>query len=407
MVMKQTQTKMFDFSDVGLDFCVGSKSLFPDRFKKMLALGYNEQTVASVSISGNQVTLNYGVSHGYVADRVLKIKTGALAEINSSEFWIDSVTTNTVTITIDNPPSEISGNFTTIIAPLGWDLVFEQANIHIYKFKHIDDSDLFIRLCFQNNANHRNCVSPCVGSSADLLSGVITDSNSLLSNRSIVTQSDNFKWEFSAEPASAYNDYSYSQGVSLFGKSCVVGSKYHFIISSCTGKSEDALRINGVLATATTYPNLQIPILLGEQYGNIAGSSDWYQSDHVRAYIGNFRCTFVGDGSVQGYGQNRILPTPVSDKSSFLSAEINPFNVTTLEPLRLFEYSSAQHLGYVYGAYLCRYSASNRPNFNRNTLPLIEYEMDFDSKVIIHGMGWNNGSSCAYLGIPVEEIKIG
>ena len=70
--MKQTQTKLFDFSDIGLDFCAGSKNLFPDRFKKILAQGYNTQTVASVGVVGNQVTLTYGVSHGYVADRVLK-----------------------------------------------------------------------------------------------------------------------------------------------------------------------------------------------------------------------------------------------------------------------------------------------------------------------------------------------
>jgi len=63
MVMKQTQTKMFDFADIGLDFSAGSKSLFPDRFKKMLAQGYNTQTVSSVTVEGNQVTLNYGGSH--------------------------------------------------------------------------------------------------------------------------------------------------------------------------------------------------------------------------------------------------------------------------------------------------------------------------------------------------------
>ncbi|RKG45949.1 hypothetical protein D7V64_17530, partial [Acinetobacter cumulans] len=95
MAMKQTQTKLFDFADVGLDFCVGSKSLFPDRFKKMLVIGYNTQTVASVAVAGNQVTLTYGVSHGYVADRVLKVESGVLAEINGGEFWIDSVTSNT------------------------------------------------------------------------------------------------------------------------------------------------------------------------------------------------------------------------------------------------------------------------------------------------------------------------
>ncbi len=70
-MIKQTQTKMFDFSDVGLDFCAGSKAKFREVFKKMLSTGYNPQTVLSVSISGNQVTLTYGTNHGYVADRVL------------------------------------------------------------------------------------------------------------------------------------------------------------------------------------------------------------------------------------------------------------------------------------------------------------------------------------------------
>ena len=66
-MIKQTQTKMFDFSDVGLDFCSGSKLLFPAVFKKFLATGYNQKSGATVSITGNQVTLNFGVSHGYAA----------------------------------------------------------------------------------------------------------------------------------------------------------------------------------------------------------------------------------------------------------------------------------------------------------------------------------------------------
>ncbi|WP_250852373.1 hypothetical protein [Acinetobacter sp. ANC 5414] len=100
MAMKQTQTKLFDFSDIGLDFCAGSKALFPDRFKKMLALGYNVQTVSSVMVSGNQVTFTYGGAHGYLADRVLKVDSGALPSVNNGEFWIDSVTTNSVTFTL-------------------------------------------------------------------------------------------------------------------------------------------------------------------------------------------------------------------------------------------------------------------------------------------------------------------
>ena len=72
-MIKQTQTKMFDFSDVGLDFCAGSKNKFPEVFKKMLATGYNPQTASSVSISGDQITLTYGVRVDY--DRKLKFQT--------------------------------------------------------------------------------------------------------------------------------------------------------------------------------------------------------------------------------------------------------------------------------------------------------------------------------------------
>src|SRR5690606_4254920 len=165
MVMKQTQTILFDFSDVGLDFCAGSKNLFPDRFKKMLALGYNERTVSSVAVVGNQVTFTYGGTHGYVADRVLKVSAPELLSINSGEFVIDSVTENTVTMTIDGTPASIAGNFTTKVAPLGWDLVYELNHIHIYKFKHIDDSDMYARLCFQNAtaSGNRNCIAVGIG----------------------------------------------------------------------------------------------------------------------------------------------------------------------------------------------------------------------------------------------------
>src|SRR5690606_6216598 len=148
MAMKQTQTKLFDFSDVGLDFCAGSKNLFPDRFKKMLSVGYNVQTVFSVAVVGNQVRFTYGGTHGYAADRVLKVDSGALASINGGEFWIDSVTTNTVTFTLDNIPSSIANGFSTRIASLGWALEYESGQVQLYKMKYLDERDLYVRLVF-------------------------------------------------------------------------------------------------------------------------------------------------------------------------------------------------------------------------------------------------------------------
>ena len=406
--MKQTQTKLFDFSDVGLDFCAGSKNLFPDRFKKMLSFGYNVRTVSTVAVSGNQVTLTYGVSHGYVSDRVLKVDSGVLAAINDGEFWIDSVTTNTVTMTIDGAPNSITGGFTTKIASLGWELVYEQSNIQVYKFKTLNESSLFFRICFQDVLNRRNAVSPCVGESYDLATGVMTDTYAFEGNKAIMSPGDGFKWEFSAQASSSYNSFNYASGYDTFGRASVVGSAYHLAFLTCTGKNTTALRINGIFPTAVhSYQNLKLPVMFGETYEGISGEGDFYQANWAAAYIGNIRCVFSGDGNVQGFGSNKLFPTPASDKTSFLSANIDPFNVTTLEPIRIFEHSSAQHLGYMYGAYMCRYSKANRPIFSRTASPSFEYDSDETSIVATHGMGWDSDNTSMYVGFPVEEIKIG
>lgn len=403
-MIKQTQTKMFDFSDIGLDFCVGSKNKFPQVFKKMLATGFNEQTATSVSISGNQITLSYGVAHGYVADRVLHV---AASGGFNKEVYIDSVDGQSVTCTVlDADTAGLNGTINTKVASLNWNLVYEQSNVHIYKFKHIDDTDMFLRLCFQDNPSRRNCISPCLGKSVDLTSGVIIDINSPDENKTIISPGDGFKWEFSKQATASYNNYSYSDGLSLFGCGKLVGSLYHLAILSSTGGAVDSLRVNGIFPTVThNYDVLKYPMILGESYGNIGGESDWYQPDQAYLGIGRIRCTLTGDGNAKGYGNNSILPSPASNGSSFLSNDIDNFNTTTLEPLRLFEHSTKQHLGYVYGLYLCRYAGINRPAFNRNNMPFLTVESDFDSNVVIHGMGWDGGAT--YLGLVIEEIKIG
>lgn len=409
MTMKQTQTKMFDFSDTGLDFCAGSKTLFPDRFKKMLSLGYNVQTVSSVTVAGNQVTFTYGGAHGYAADRVLMVDSGALASINGGEFWVDSVTVNTVTMTIDGAPPDVAAGFTSRIAPMGWQLVYEKDNIHVYKFKQFDESDIFIRLCFQNQAGRRNCISPCVGKTFDALSGTITDPLALTANASLASPGDGFKWEFSGVAAATYDSFTYSQGYGTFGKGVVIGSLYHVGFLTSASISIDSLRVNGCFPSNThNFESLKYPVLLGETYGNIASSGDWYQSDSAVAYIGKIGVTFHGDGSPRtGLGSNKIFPVPVAFISSFLSPNVDSFNTTTLEPIRIFELSTYQHLGYISGIYLCRYAQANRPPFSRTTSPSVSYDIDLNSKVYLHGMGWDSSTSALYLGVPVEEVKIG
>lgn len=412
MAMKQTQTKLFDFSDVGLDFCSGSKNLFPDRFKKMLALGYNEQTVSSVAVAGNQVTFTYGGTHSYVADRVLKVNAPELLSINGGEFVIDSVTENTITMTIDGAPVSIAGNFTTKVASLGWELVYEQGVVHIYKFKSFDETDLFLRLCFQNTLNHRNVLSPCVGKTADLEAGVITDEHSLTANASLTTPIRGLLWDFSQYANESHSNYNYNQGYAEYGRAMVVGSKYHIALNLFVGNASHLSRIYGVFPTASfNYSALKLPLLLGMQSPvNINatgynGGQDGYLPGVglSQAYIGKIPLCFQAIKSAESSKYLFYAKPPTNE--SFLSANIESFNTTTAWHLELYERSTSQFLGYAYGIFTCGFADTNKPASNNKTLPMLTTDADLELPLVLHAFG-GNGTDSVYFALPLEEIKI-
>lgn len=407
MAMKQTQTKYFDFSDVGLDFCAGSKSLFPDRFKKMLTLGYNVQTVTSVAVAGNQVTFTYGGAHGYVADRVLKVNAPELLSINNGEFVIDSVTTNTVTMTIDGAPGLIAGDFKTNIASLGYQLVYEQNPVQLYKFKALDESDLFLRLVFTTASTNRNTVSVCIGAQADIATGVITDQESYELTRNNPTVNDHLKWEFQYSNNATFNNYTYTQGYSEFGRGCIVGSKYHFVILSNMSSVLSAGIVNGFLPVITPYDNLKLPVILGF-VNNAAGSG--YNTKGLSyatfAYLGKVSVAF---DAMNGSSFPPFIFTTAKANQSYLPATIEAFNTTTARPIAIYERSSRQHLGFINGGmYECMYANDvNAPSTDRTQTPLHTYDIDLNNKCIIHHIASNTGAlNCQYLAFPVEEIKI-
>lgn len=409
MAMKQTQTKLFDFSDVGLDFCAGSKNLFPDRFKRMLALGYNSQTVASVSVAGNQVTFEYGVSHGYIADRVLKVSSGPLAAINDGEFVIDSVTATSLTMTIDTAPISIAGGFATFIAPLGWELVYEQANIHVYRFKNLDESDVFIRLCFQNIATRRNCISPCIGNSFDINSGFITDEYALSVNKEILSPNVDFKWEFGSVAANTHDNWTYTQGFSTYGLGRVVGSKYHIAIMSNGQTGSVRTLTNGIFPNySINIDSIKYPMMLGYIYGAITSVFDPYEAKNSAGFLGGIRVTgSLLQGSSFGfldYGNDVLNPS-----ANYLSSLLDGFNTTTAESISLYEYSTGQKLGALYGMYrVLSVSKTLFPSAYQST-PSFTKDVDLNHDVLVHCLGSGNseGTPTTLLCVPVEEIKIG
>lgn len=402
--MKQTQTKLFDYSDAGLDFSSGSMNLFPDRFKKMLSLGYNVQTVSSVAVAGNQVTFTYGGAHGYAQDRVLKIDAGVLASINNGEFWVDSVTTNTVTFTLDDAPSAIVAGFSTKVAPLGWDLVYEAAPIYIYKFKALDESDLFLRLCFQVTTGDRNCIAVCIGKSADLIAGIITDPNSIESTRSITSlRSVCPKWEFSPSGRSSNVNYTYSQGFSNYGCGKVVGSKYHIAVMGNRADSADQKYFNAILPASIiqTDADLQYPMLWCY---NSSASNSSVTFSNANIFVG-----YLGKTRVLCNRQDRNYMFYYHVVSNQLPANIESFNTIPAEPIQIFEYESWQPIGCISApVWFLNYTTSGEKPAIESAVNPIAVTDTLENLMIRH-IPWALGSSiihATYLVAGVEEVKI-
>lgn len=412
-MIKQTQTKMFDFSDVGLDFCAGSKTKFPEVFKRMLATGYNPQTASSVSISGNQITLTYGVTHGYKADRVLQVT--ASGGFNK-QVYVDSITSNTVTCTVlDADTSGLTGTISTKVASLGWTIEYEVGNIHIYKMKHIDDTDRYVRFCFQNNSAHRGSIAVCIGKTFNPSTGVIDDPLAFQPTASITSPSAGGLARWDAYMAqNTYDNYTYSQGYSTFGKGMCVGSPYHFAILCCWG-STYPIEIYGILPVAVhAYTALDYPVVIAKNlssssssYGENSYGNFFSTSGSGYAYIGNRRVSFQNSSASSLAG---ILETGLNKAaSSVLSSSLDNFNTTTAKALEIFEYSTMQHLGYCYGAYMCMYgNDATAPNIDRTVLPVITTDIDFQQYVVITCSGSSNSKDRAtYLAFPIEEVKHG
>ncbi|MGI1795207.1 hypothetical protein [Acinetobacter variabilis] len=396
--MKQTQTKLFNFSDAGLDFSAGSKNLFPDRFKKMLWLGYNVQTVTAIAIAGNQVTFTYGGAHGYVADRVLKVDSGDLSLVNGGEFWIDLVTTNTVTFTLNDAPGSIASGFTTRIAPLGWELVYENAHIHIYKFRHIDDTDMYARLCFQNatTAGNRNCIAVGIGRTIDLGLGHVTDAVFDLGKCATVAASTaNLKWDFTNSTARTFDNYTYAQGADTFGNGVVVGSMYHIAIMTNIGAYTTCGYTQGIFpaSLAMGYSGINYPVLLCCNNGASTTTANTQQYSALRAYC----------GSKSVYMEPKaILQTSIAS-NSFIS--LDGFNTTAAKPLSIYEASTGQFLGFILGLFQAMYATSDRPNISPSTMPVDTRDVDLSNIVKIQSCS-SSVSEHAWFAAPVEEVKV-
>ncbi len=88
--------------------------------------GFNIQTVTSVAKTASTVTLNFGVSHGYV-DRQKVTVSGANDPILNGDHRIVSLTSNSITLAVEGV-SVTTGAIKTKITPLGFETIFSNSD---------------------------------------------------------------------------------------------------------------------------------------------------------------------------------------------------------------------------------------------------------------------------------------
>ena len=213
---------------------------------------------------------------------------------------------------------------------------------------------------------------------------------------------NSLKWEFTSFAAATYNNYSYSQGESLFGQGVVVGSKYHLAVLSNLQSGGMTGIVNGFFPVTTTYNTLKLPVITGKVAagnGETQGLSTSYS-----AYIGNISVAFDQNSSTSA-----LIFNEKQAALSLLPTTIDNFNTTTARPISIYERSTRQHLGFVSGGvYVAQYGSTNTPSttFGSNIVETID--IDFESKCYIQHMARANSVDYAvFLVFPVEEIKYG
>ncbi len=415
MAMKQTQTKFFAFSDVGLDLASISRARIPAAFKKVLNTGYNEQTVLSVSVTGNQVVFTYGGVHGYTESRVLKVNSGPLSEINAGEFHIDSVTVNTVTLTIDDAPASISGGFKTVVAPLGWDLVYELDLVQLYKMRYLDERELYVRFVFSPaTGQHKSTSNVCVGKTANEATGEITDPDTLDDGKTNIIPMIGLQWMFSQQVNASDANFTAAQGLANYGNFFIVGSKYHLTCMSNGYSSNYPGRFFAILpAHVYDFDALDYPLIIGMRsitVMNTASGSDYYQFNGQstpptsHCYIGKIPVALDSNSNANA---GDVINGQTLAAASFFPESLDTFNTFAAAPITLYERTTRQFLGYVSGgAYRSEVLYGQLGNIAAVSLPKItsdDYGVTLPYQVV-----WSNQGS-GYIHVftaPVEEIKI-
>ena len=100
----QTQTKIYKFSDKGIETNGWAKGYYPEVFKKIFVTGYNENLITDIETLNGKVTLILPTNHGYLLERVIRFSSPT----HNKDYVITEVTATSISFYDETFPNQIT-----------------------------------------------------------------------------------------------------------------------------------------------------------------------------------------------------------------------------------------------------------------------------------------------------------
>lgn len=371
----RTDVKRFNAADAGLSANMNRGTLLTF-FKAILATGYNSKVANITNVSGNIVTLDYGVPHGYALHRVLKITGNPLL---NGEHVVASVSTNTLTIELTSSIS-VSGTANTQVAPLGFELVYEATNVAIYKFSY-RGRDKYLRL--YETPLYNPYVNPSIGDSFNQNDGTLI--GNIYPTNSTATQNP-YRWDLGYSSSAASNDPIPAD---------IFGTTDGFVIA---GRLRAGIRqqgfVYGVMPWNTPFTALDGPILLTYYLATYSTTQSIGMTNFKMnlPVIGEVHTRFNETSSTSNGMSTSDLIAPLGNA---LPADVQSFNAVTYSSMVIQAYSSNQVLGYTNAIYRCLTNTDISPPEYYSSGVMETYDVLNGNKIWLHQIA--SGHRCVVL----------
>lgn len=108
--------------------------------------GFNALSPVTVTVSAGVATLVYAAPHGYTADQYLRVLGASASKVNGDKrpTILDAQSLTVPAAGASDGP--VGGSISTRFAPLGWERVFTDVNVRVYRSPNLTGSRLFYRL---------------------------------------------------------------------------------------------------------------------------------------------------------------------------------------------------------------------------------------------------------------------